>query len=435
MRITISSHGTRGDVQPYLALAVGLQQAGHQVTLATSYNYTDWIEAYGVRTHPTRFSLQEHMKRPEVQAVLKSRNFVKQLRIFRQMMRQGAEAMDEVWAAVQEADFAIQSPASSGALEAAQIHGLPAALAYPVPFAPTGEFPSFFIGRPRFSPGAGYNRLTHALMHRMLWSSMSGPMTNTLRKKLGLPTFRSFAQQAADARRSGTPSLYGFSAHVLPKPADWDALQHVTGYWFLEEPPDWQPDPKLLQFVESGPPPIYIGYGSINLGDPQDKTGRILRALELSGQRGVVLTGWGGLTRISAPPDIFFVEAVPHTWLFPRMAAVIHHGGAGTTGVGLRSGVPNIITPAGADQFAWAQRVVQLGVGPPASDMKSLSPEKLAQAINRAVHDPALRARAAALGERIRLENGIAQAVEVIERHAAGYRQRTLDGVKKTTWT
>lgn len=418
MNITISSHGSRGDVQPYLALAVGLQEAGHQVTLATSYDYTDWIEAYGVHTHPTRFSLQEFMRQPEMQAIIRGRNFVQQFRVFRRIMSQGVEAMDDVWDAIQSADFVIQSPTSTGALEAAQIRRLPVALAYPVPFAPTREFPSFFIGSARFSLGAGYNRLTHAIMHLLLWKGMSGPMTNALRKKLGLATWRSFGQQRAEANRLGVPSLYGFSPHVLPKPADWDDLQHITGYWFLDAPADWQPDRELLHFLESGPPPVYVGLGSINLGDSEDKTRLVLHALELSGQRGVVSTGWGGLTRLAAPPHILFVNNVPHSWLFPRMAAVIHHGGAGTTGAGLRTSVPNIITPVASDQYAWAERVVELGVGPQAPDLNSLTAQKLAQAINRAVSDVALRARAAALGERIRAETGMARAVEVIERHA-----------------
>jgi sterol 3beta-glucosyltransferase len=418
VNITITSHGARGDVQPYLALAVGLQRAGHHVTLATSYDYTDWIETHGVHTHPTRFSIQEFMRQPDIQAVTKGRNFVQQFRTFRKMMSQGAEAMPDVWAAIQSADFVIQSPTSSGALEAAQLRGLPAALAYPVPFAPTREFPSFFIGSARFSLGGVYNRLTHAVMHLMLWKGMSGPLTNTLRTELGLSTWRSLGQQRAEARRLGVPSLYGFSAHVLPKPADWDDLQHITGYWFLDAPADWKPATDLLHFLQSGPPPVYVGFGSINVGGSEDKTRLILRALELSGQRGVILTGWGGLAHVPAPPDVFFIDDVPHAWLFPRTAAVVHHGGAGTTGAGLRAGVPNIITPVASDQYAWAERAMQLGVGPQAPDMKSLSAEKLAQAIDKTVNDSALRARAAALGEKIRAEDGISRAVEVIERYS-----------------
>jgi sterol 3beta-glucosyltransferase len=186
----------------------------------------------------------------------------------------------------------------------------------------------------------------------------------------------------------------------------------------LDAPADWKPATDLLHFLQSGPPPVYVGFGSINVGGSEDKTRLILRALELSGQRGVILTGWGGLAHVPAPPDVFFIDDVPHAWLFPRTAAVVHHGGAGTTGAGLRAGVPNIITPVASDQYAWAERAMQLGVGPQAPDMKSLSAEKLAQAIDKTVNDSALRARAAALGEKIRAEDGISRAVEVIERYS-----------------
>jgi UDP:flavonoid glycosyltransferase YjiC (YdhE family) len=421
MKILISTFGVRGDVQPYLALAVGLQGAGHHVTLATSHNFTEWIQAYGVNTHPTRFNMQEFAQRPENQAILKSGNLIRQLRMMRDMMRQNAEAQDEVWAAIQDADFVTQSPTASGALEAVNKRGIPAAFASPVPFAPTRAFPSFFLGALRFSLGAGYNYLTHKLMHGVLWSAMGGPLTNHLRKKLGLRAWRSYAELLAHGRSLGTPWLYGFSAYVLPKPADWDEVQHVTGYWFLDGQPDWQPPADLMHFLESGPPPIYVGFGSMSHENPERQTRLALRALELSGQRGILLTGWGGLTRQSTPPNVFFVDNVPHAWLFPRMAAVIHHGGAGTTGAGLRAGVPNIITAFVTDQPAWADRVVKLGVGPRVPGIKQLTAEKLAEAIQMAVTDSTLRARAAALGEKIRVENGVARAVEIIERHAAEF--------------
>lgn len=424
MKILISSYGTRGDVQPYLALAVGLQKAGHQVTLATSYNYTEWIESYGVNTHPTRFSMQEFTLTPEVQAVLKSGNYFRQMGVLREALRRNAEAHDEVWAAIQEAEFIIESPTSSGALEIVSRRGTPAVFAAPVPFAPTRAFPSFFFGMTRASLGAGYNYFTHGLMHRMLWNIMGGPITNPLRKKLGLRARRSYGEVLAESYRANVPWLYGFSAHVIPKPADWNEQQHITGYWFIEAPPGWQPSEDLVRFLESGPPPISIGFGSMAHEDPERQTHLALRALELSGQRGVLLTGWGGLTRQATSPNVFVVQDVPHSWLFPRVAAVVHHGGAGTTGEGLRAGVPNIITPfAPNDQMAWAERVVALGIGPRVPGIKALTAEKLAEAINTAVSDSAMRARAAALGEKIRAEDGIAHAVEIIERQAIHQRR------------
>lgn len=159
--------------------------------------------------------------------------------------------------------------------------------------------------------------------------------------------------------------------------------------------------------------------------DPERMTHLALRALELSGQRGVLTTGWGGIARQTAPPSVFFVDDVPHSWLFPRMAAVVHHGGAGTTGAGLRAGGPNIITPfAPNDQPAWAERVAQLGVGLRLPGVKQLTAEKLAEAMRTSVTDSALRARAAALGEKIRAEDGVARAVEIVERYAATFKQR-----------
>jgi UDP:flavonoid glycosyltransferase YjiC (YdhE family) len=406
-------------------LAVGLQGAGHRVILATSASFSQWIEAYGVGTHPVRFNMQEAMQTPEAQAVLKSKNLPRQLQLMRDAMSQSPEAQDATWEAIQEADLVIQSPTGTGALEAASQRGIPAVFAVPIPFAPTGAFPSFFLGSLRFSPGQGFNKLTHKLTQRMLWGSMGAPMTKHLRQKLGLQPWRSYADILAYSRSVGAPWLYGFSEYVLPRPADWDETQHITGYWFLDPQPDWQPPEALLRFLDSGPPPVYVGFGSMSHDDPERMTRLALRALELSGQRGVLSTGWGGIARQAAPPGVFFVDDAPHKWLFPRMAAVVHHGGAGTTGAGLRAGVPNLIAPfAPNDQPAWAERVATLGVGLRLPGSKKLTAERLAEAIQAAVTDSALRARAAALGEKIRAEDGVGRAVAIVESHAPGFRQR-----------
>jgi UDP:flavonoid glycosyltransferase YjiC (YdhE family) len=222
----------------------------------------------------------------------------------------------------------------------------------------------------------------------------------------------------------GTAWLYGYSPSLLPKPPDWDDRHHVTGYWFLPPPPAWQPPDDLARFVEAGAPPVYIGFGSMRPADPENFMRLILRALELSGHRGVVLAreGSGALPRIAAP-GVFYVDDVPHSWLFPQMAAVVHHGGAGTTAAGLRAGVPNIVTPFIGDQFAWAEQVTKHGAGPRVASAKQLTAEKLAQAISAAVGDAGIRSRAAALGEKVRAEDGVARAVALIEQHAAKVNQ------------
>jgi sterol 3beta-glucosyltransferase len=422
MKITIGTFGSRGDTQPYLALAVGLQQAGHHVTFAAPHNFTEWIRSYGVDAHPLRFNAQTAMQQPEVRAILNSRNLVRQYRLIRKVMVAIlTEVLDDCWQAAQEAEFVILGITACAGVDIAGQRGLPMALASSQPmFSPTRAFPMFFLPF-RFSFGGGYNYLTHTLVLHTAWPVLGGPFNRWRTARFGLPPWRSMLEMLNARRQFGTPWLYGYSPLVLPKPPDWDESHHITGYWFLEPQPNWQPAAELVHFLESGPPPVYVGFGSMSDKDPERRTRLALRALELTGQRGVLSTGWGGVSRLATSASVFYVDDVPHSWLFPRMAAVVHHGGTGTTAAGLRAGVPSLITPFMGDQYAWADRVVKLGVGPRTTGIKRLTAGKLAQAIDAAVTDSALRARAAAFGERIRAENGIARAVEIIERHAMDF--------------
>lgn len=415
MKILLATLGSRGDVQPYLALAVGLHRAGHRVSLAAPATFGEWIQGYGVEAVPLRFDPQEAM-----QKLGKGQGGLRTMGAMLNIIKAGMQdTQEQVWRAAQTTDFFIQSATGLGVMEVAQMRGLGTvrgAFAYLFPFMPTRAWPMVWLPM-RSSLGGRYNLLTHHLMARVLWQ-VGGPLVNDWRKRLGLKSWRSQSEMLAYAQRLPIPFLYGYSPSVFPKPADWDDLQHITGYWFLDPPPDWQPAPELVRFLESGPPPVYVGFGSMNSENAEQHTRLALRALELSGQRGLLLTGWGGLSQSSASPNVLFVENIPHAWLFLRMAAVVHHGGAGTTGAGLRAGVPSIIPAFGGDQFAWADRVVKLGVGPHVPGIKTLTAEKLAEAINTAVSDSAMRARAAALGEKIRAEDGVARAIALIERHA-----------------
>jgi UDP:flavonoid glycosyltransferase YjiC (YdhE family) len=419
MKVLIFTLGSRGDVQPYLALAVGLQRAGHRVTLATAGEFTPLIEANGVGTHPVRFSVQAMMQDPKVRAVMRGRNPVKQFRLMQGMMVKSAEAMDDFWAAAQTADFIVQTGTGNGGIEAAGQRGLPLAIASIIPFEATRAFPPFFLPL-RPGRGGGFNLMMHRLAHAILWRGLGGPATNRWRKqRLGLPPWRSYAEMYGAARASGTPWLLGYSPRVLPKPADWGEEQHVTGYWFLEPPAEWQPPEELLRFLDGGAPPVYVGFGSMGDVGPERVTGMVLEALRRTGQRGVLMMGWDGLRRKDGDEGVCFVEDVPHAWLFPQMRAVAHHGGAGTTGAGLRAGVPSVVIPIAGDQVAWAGRVEALGVGPRMERMAKLTAEGLARAIDTAVNDKQMQERAAALGEKIRGEDGVGAAVMIIEGHAA----------------
>jgi UDP:flavonoid glycosyltransferase YjiC (YdhE family) len=293
--------------------------------------------------------------------------------------------------------------------------GIPFVEAYLYPFAPTREFPSVLTPLPQTPLTSWANGLTHQLARQMMWQSFRGADNKARTQILDMkpaPLSGPFTWLDQHSKLV----LYGYSPAVLPAPQDWDARSHVTGYWFLDAAAGWQPPADFLDFLAAGPPPVYIGFGSMASSKPRETTDMVLAALHQTGQRGVLYAGWGGLHKEDLPGDVFMIGSTPHSWLFPRMAAVVHHAGAGTTAAGLAAGVPSVVTPFFADQPFWAQRVYDLGVGPKPVARRHLTAGSLAAAIQTAVTDQPMRRRAAALGARIRAEDGVAQAVTLIER-------------------
>jgi UDP:flavonoid glycosyltransferase YjiC (YdhE family) len=208
------------------------------------------------------------------------------------------------------------------------------------------------------------------------------------------------------------PLLFGFSPLVLPKPDDWGSNVHVTGFWYLDYDATWQPSDELQRFLEAGPPPVYIGFGSMRNADPEAMTDLVVQALARARMRGILLTGWQGLTSTRLPNTVLAVDKVPHAWLFPRMAAVVHHGGAGTTAESLRAGVPAITVPYISDQPFWGRRIYELGVGPQPIPRPKLSVDRLTNVLCTALQDQEMRQRAATIGQQLRTEHGVQQAVE-----------------------
>jgi sterol 3beta-glucosyltransferase len=302
-----------------------------------------------------------------------------------------------------------------GAFSIGEKRRLPMIQAYMFPLTPTHAYASPLLSR-SLSIGL-LNRLSFHVMRQMLWMTTNATDAET-RRSLGLPSASILGPFGALKRRR-VPVLYGYSRHVLPRPDDWDERTQVTGYWFLDPPSEWQPPADLTAFLQAGSPPIYIGFGSMGSEKPEQTTALLLDALVRTGQRALLVSGWGGLSRVELPSNVYMLTSVPHTWLFPRMAAVVHHGGAGTTAAGLRAGVPSLIVPHFGDQAFWGQRVAERGVGPAPIPRRRLTAERLAEAIERMITDTAMRQRAAELGVHIRAEGGIGRAVELIERWAA----------------
>lgn len=212
-----------------------------------------------------------------------------------------------------------------------------------------------------------------------------------------------------------TPSLLLVSPQVIPRPSDWQPHYHITGYLF-DEDIQWQPPSDLLHFLADGEKPIYIGFGSMRDRKPEATTRLVLEAVKRTGNRAVLLSGWAGIGVDSMPDNVFLLDYAPHTWLFPRMAAVVHHGGAGTTAAGLRAGIPSVIVPMIADQPFWGRRIYELGAGTTPIPHNKLTVEKLAEAIRSATHNSLMRQRAAELGAKIASEDGLKNALETFER-------------------
>jgi sterol 3beta-glucosyltransferase len=301
---------------------------------------------------------------------------------------------------------------------------VPGVLADPMPtWVPTGAFPSFvFPELPRRLPlgepaRAAYNRLTYRLLPRLTRGMYGSVVARWRRETLGLRDARSGAGDLARADGRPVPVLLAFSPHVVPRPSDWPASVAVTGYWFLDSEPGWAPPPALSAFLAAGPPPVFVGFGSMAGRDPARAARTVLDAVARSGERAVVVTGWGGLRVDDPPAGVYVAETVPYDWLLPRVAAVVHHGGAGTLAAGLRAGKPSVVCPFVADQPFWGARVAALGVGPAPIPQRRLTAEGLAAAIRVAVTDPAMRARAERLGAAIRSEDGVAAAVAWLAAH------------------
>ena len=416
LTITIIAPGSRGDVQPYVALGTGLKKAGHTVRVLTSQDFQELVTTYNLDFWDLGGNMQAIAQ--GMQNLLEQGNFLKILASMGKTAQQLVnQASRSGLTACQDADLIIAGPGGLFVGQAlSEKMAIPFIPAFYFPLTPTREFPNALAPLPPLRLPAWANRLSHRLVQQMLWQNYRAADNKARREILKVPPAPFWGPFGALEKQT---ILYGYSPHVLPPPVDWADSVHVTGYWFLESPTGWEPPVELVDFLQAGPPPIYIGFGSMVNRRAEETTHLILQALARTGQRGILSAGWGGLQQRDLPETVMMIGPVPFDWLFTQMAAVVHHGGAGTTSIGLRAGVPSIVIPFMGDQPFWGRRVYELGVGPQPIPHRYLTVERLAEAIHGAVSDTAMRERAAQLGERIRAEDGVARAVAFIEQRAS----------------
>jgi UDP:flavonoid glycosyltransferase YjiC (YdhE family) len=410
MRVLIVAVGSRGDVAPCTGLGAALRAAGHDVTIA----------AYPMFDGMVRDSGLEFRALPAAPRLLEAAGWerastgplgaVRLLRLTRDHMRDLHAAMLTV--ARQGADvLLLQGISAVGGYHIGVGLNLPTMGLGMTPVYPTREFPPALMTAR--SLGRLGNRVAGAALVRLGSPVLAGPVQE-LRAELGLPAVR--AHQAVfglqDAAR--WPAFCGVSPAVLPRPADWRDGLEVSGYWWPACPPDWQPPAELADFLAAGPPPVFAGFGSMVAADA-DRLGELVTT---AGRRaGVRMIIQGSLAR-TAPPsgDSIAIGDVPHEWLFPRLAAVIHHAGAGTTAAGLRAGIPAVTVPKLGDQPFWAARLAALGAGPGPIRHARLSAAGLTAAITDAITNPSYRVRALELASRIGREDGAAPVLRAVAR-------------------
>mgnify|MGYP005844334155 CR=1 FL=1 len=415
MRILLFGFGSRGDVQPLIALGKGLQRAGYAVSLAAGINFQSLVEGEGLEFEPVHVDVEQYMKTEIGQAWLGESSHNPRLEM--QNMKRMADGIaplvtEDIMRVTEHADVLISGLLTIEPLEAvARARGKRHIAGLLSPLAPTS---SGAAGMQALLPrqSSPINRWWGYAIELMMFSVLRSP-SESVHARLGIPP----ASRSEFLRAwNQTPALVGISPLVTPKPPDWGDHIHVTGFWFLDAPADWQPSPALQAFLDAGAPPVYIGFGSMSSRNPQATTQVMIEALNKTGQRGVIHSGWAGLHAEDLPPNIFLLDYAPHDWLFPRMAGVVHHGGAGTTAAGLRAGVPGMIVAHIGDQPYWGRRLHELGVGAAPLRRHELTADKLADAIRAMTSDRAMQSRAAALGERIRAEDGVGSAVRAVGR-------------------
>ncbi len=416
MRALLLTVGSQGDVQPFVALASRLRADGHEAVLAAPALYGGLAAAYDVPFVPLALDLDQ------LGTALAGRAGLRHLVTFYQRLGRATAALlpGVTEAAGLGADVVVHHPVLPLGQHLAEFLGVPAVVAQPQPaLVPTGEFAS--AAWPRRVPGM-LNRPSYRAARALSGAWCRAEIERWRRNVLWLPPRPGQHDPLRAADGAPVPVLHAYSAHVVPRPADWPASAHVTGYWTLPSAAGWAPPRRLAEFLEAGQPAVYLGFGSMPGPDPEPLAAALIAAAGRADLRMVVASSSLALRRLLRSDRFLVIRQAPHGWLFPRVRAVVHHGGAGTTGAAVTAGRPQVIWPFGVDQIFWARRMTGLGVAPPARPVRALTGPALAAALERALGDPRFAAAAGQLGDRVRAEDGCAAAISWLEQLTAGAR-------------
>lgn len=419
MKITILTIGSRGDVQPYIGLSQGLIAAGHDVVLTTPQNFQAMIEGYGIPFRPLQGDTMGYLQSKEGREAVKKGDVMKMIRQAAEQSRQTIEqSAKDALEAASGADLLIASSLMSAMGDALAVKlNLPMVGAYAAPVVPTRAYHSITAPAPPLwlprSLKSVYNYGTGSITIQLA-QRLFKPLINEMRERyLDLPPLRRGFSFKALAN-GNHHIVQGYSEHVFPPAHDLPDFVKVTGFWHVKER-EWTPPPELVTFLKVGEKPIYVGFGSMTDDEPEALNTIVLEALKKANQRAIIVSGWGDLGRMKLPESVFVMTGAPHEYLFEHVSAAVHHGGSGTTAASLRAGLPTVVVSFLADQPFMGEQVYRIGAGPRHIPRTKLTPDLLAAAIREAVHNPILRANADRIGQQLRAEDGVGNAVRWIE--------------------
>lgn len=414
MNVTILTFGSWGDVEPYLSLGLGLKSEGYDVTVAAGLDFKTIIQKKKIQYAPIDINIREFLRTKEVKAAL-SGDRSSGRKVMREKMIPGRlKILNNIWDAAQGSHALIYGPTFYIASYMAEKLDIPSIIATHGPFASrTRAFPLPLLTTAGL--GSFLNQLSYEMIR--IGRIMEYKITRTWCRETLKMRPRSRFTNCLYRNGRPIPVLYCYSQLVLPTPDDWNDNTLASGYWFLEQKEEWQPPNRLEAFLADGLPPVYVGFGSMTNSDPEYLTQLVVSALQQSCERGIVCSGWGGIVEQDMPDNIYYIDYVPFGWLFPRVKAVVHHGGSGSVGAGLRYGKPTVVCPILPDQRFWGKIINKRGYGPsPVSRLpqKKFTAERLAAAIKSAATDQAMRKHTEELAKSLRKEDGVGQAVQFI---------------------
>ncbi len=407
--IVIATIGTMGDVLPYIALAKQLKKSGFDVSLGAPSDFKTLAQQYDIKYFSLGQSIKSFVSQPSFDDTFAKNNIINMPNLLAQGQKIIAKAASKTWQEMQSADAIIININTSFGIDMAEALNIPVIMTALQPIHSTDEFPLFLSPTPNF--GRLLNRLTYAAAS-IQQAYFDLPRFKIRQELLGLNPLHN-GGFAKDASGKDLTTLYAYSPLISPKPHDWPKAATVTGFWRVPDNSNWQASKEFEEFLKAGEKPIYVGFGSMPFGAKQN-TQILKEAAKIWGGRIVISTGWGGLETSNLPSNIFAIDKAPHDKLFPYMAGVVHHGGAGTTAAGLYAACPTLILPQAVDQPFWGHRVHELGCGPEPIHLRKITAEQLANSLKNLSTEKSYKQHAQELALKLNKENGPEIAVEQI---------------------